>query len=334
MIASLPPTTDVDPLISCDLMDGRDIFLTMARDKHYEFSSLRRAKFSTMAMLVELHNISQDRFVYTCNECGKHVETRYHCTECEVRTSLVSPLPWGEYFSSFSLGLRSVRSVFPAQGPSTQNGTARTRLGRRRSVAVAKSARTAKAFHTALHSVARSRVPVSQHELPIAELSQDETRRSSHEVVHAKDERRLSHLSAVDRSVLLSRETLHRSQMPRALLSEYQAEAPNAADAATSPTSSHGSSSIYAHDEAQSDAVGGGGSRCRRCAANAAATAAATAASGGTATVFRCSSRARDADVGRFQDGRSAAAGILSEHDGGANGGVRGAKARGNADAR
>eukprot|EP00118_Oscarella_pearsei_P006690 m.30696 g.30696 ORF g.30696 m.30696 type:complete len:1866 (+) comp31380_c0_seq1:236-5833(+) len=83
VVASLPPTVDVDPLISCDLMDGRDVFLTMARDKHYEFSSLRRAKFSTMAMLVELHNISQDRFVYTCNECGKHVETRYHCTECE-----------------------------------------------------------------------------------------------------------------------------------------------------------------------------------------------------------------------------------------------------------
>lgn len=65
-------------------MDGRDAFLTLARDKHYEFSSLRRAQFSTMCMLYELHNQGQDKFVYTCNNCKNHVETRYHCTVCDV----------------------------------------------------------------------------------------------------------------------------------------------------------------------------------------------------------------------------------------------------------
>lgn len=70
--------------MNCDIMDGRDAFLTLAREKHYEFSSLRRAKFSTMAMLVELHNNGADRFVYSCNICKRHVETRYHCNECEV----------------------------------------------------------------------------------------------------------------------------------------------------------------------------------------------------------------------------------------------------------
>ncbi|XP_064419383.1 histone acetyltransferase p300 isoform X2 [Latimeria chalumnae] len=80
---SLPQIIEPDPLIPCDLMDGRDAFLTLARDKHLEFSSLRRAKWSTMCMLVELHTQSQDRFVYTCNECKHHVETRYHCTVCE-----------------------------------------------------------------------------------------------------------------------------------------------------------------------------------------------------------------------------------------------------------
>nr|7SZQ_A Chain A, Histone acetyltransferase p300 [Homo sapiens] len=59
---SLPPIVDPDPLIPCDLMDGRDAFLTLARDKHLEFSSLRRAQWSTMCMLVELHTQSQDRF--------------------------------------------------------------------------------------------------------------------------------------------------------------------------------------------------------------------------------------------------------------------------------
>uniref|UniRef100_A0A671P7F0 histone acetyltransferase n=1 Tax=Sinocyclocheilus anshuiensis TaxID=1608454 RepID=A0A671P7F0_9TELE len=80
---SLLPIVDLDPLMACDLMDGRDAFLTLSRDKHLEFSSLRRSKWSTMCMLVELHNQSQDRFVYTCNECKHHVETRFHCTVCE-----------------------------------------------------------------------------------------------------------------------------------------------------------------------------------------------------------------------------------------------------------
>ncbi|XP_077426453.1 histone lysine acetyltransferase CREBBP isoform X2 [Vanacampus margaritifer] len=83
MVNTLPPIIDPDPLLSCDLMDGRDAFLTLARDKHWEFSSLRRCKWSTMCMLVELHNQGQDRFVYTCNECKHHVETRWHCTVCE-----------------------------------------------------------------------------------------------------------------------------------------------------------------------------------------------------------------------------------------------------------
>ena len=84
--ATLQHIRDPDPYISCDLMDGRDAFLTMARDKHQEFSSLRRAKFSTLALLYELHNQQKDNFVYTCNTCKAHVETRWHCTVCEVST--------------------------------------------------------------------------------------------------------------------------------------------------------------------------------------------------------------------------------------------------------
>ena len=83
-------------------MDGRDAFLTMARDRHLEFSSLRRCKYSSLAMLYELHTQAmvisklqlysftdilttqgQDKFVYNCNTCSKSVETRYHCTVCE-----------------------------------------------------------------------------------------------------------------------------------------------------------------------------------------------------------------------------------------------------------
>ena len=80
--ASLQPIVDPDSLMPCELMDGRDAFLTMAREKHFEFSSLRRCKFSTMALLYELHT-QGDKFIYTCNSCSKSVETRYHCTVCD-----------------------------------------------------------------------------------------------------------------------------------------------------------------------------------------------------------------------------------------------------------
>ena len=81
--ASLSPIVDPDNPMPCEMMDGRDAFLTMAREKHLEFSSLRRTKYSTMALLYELHTQGQDKFVYTCNNCSKSVETRYHCTQCD-----------------------------------------------------------------------------------------------------------------------------------------------------------------------------------------------------------------------------------------------------------
>ena len=81
--ASLSAIQDPDGAMSCDLMDGRDAFLTMAREKHLEFSSLRRTKYSSMVLLYELHTQGQDKFVYTCNNCSQSVETRYHCTVCD-----------------------------------------------------------------------------------------------------------------------------------------------------------------------------------------------------------------------------------------------------------
>ena len=85
----LPATTDPDSLIACELMDGRDAFLNLAREKHWEFSSLRRAKYSSISMLYELHNQGGDRFVYTCNGCSSDIEIRYHCRECEVQITML-----------------------------------------------------------------------------------------------------------------------------------------------------------------------------------------------------------------------------------------------------
>lgn len=131
VINTLPPIVDPDPLLSCDLMDGRDAFLTLARDKHWEFSSLRRSKWSTLCMLVELHTQGQDRFVYTCNECKHHVETRWHCTVCEVGPTTSFPSPaasmgfrlsthrchcWYLYTTVFLLTLPGFRAGREAEG--------------------------------------------------------------------------------------------------------------------------------------------------------------------------------------------------------------------------
>lgn len=88
MASNLPPIHDPDPHMSCELMDGRDNLLTLARDKHYEFSSLRRAKYSSIALLYELHNQGKESFVYTCNTCEAQVETRWHCSVCTVSCCL------------------------------------------------------------------------------------------------------------------------------------------------------------------------------------------------------------------------------------------------------
>ena len=75
--------TDTDPLIQCDLMESRDAFLNFAREKHCEFSSLRRAKYSTMVSLIELHSATADKMYYTCNSCRQQCDIRYHCTVCD-----------------------------------------------------------------------------------------------------------------------------------------------------------------------------------------------------------------------------------------------------------
>ena len=87
--ANLPPIHDPDPLIATDMMDGRDNFLMMCREKHYEFSSLRRAKHSSMVMLYELHTQAKESFVYLCNYCRTSIETHYHCSTCDVSFHLI-----------------------------------------------------------------------------------------------------------------------------------------------------------------------------------------------------------------------------------------------------
>lgn len=82
--AALPPIEDPDKDMPCDLMDGRDPFLNKARDEHWEFSTLRRTKYSSMCFLYTLHN-PDNRFSsesFSCNVCEARITTRWHCKSC------------------------------------------------------------------------------------------------------------------------------------------------------------------------------------------------------------------------------------------------------------
>ncbi|CAF4538437.1 unnamed protein product [Rotaria sp. Silwood2] len=61
------------------------IVSTMAKykEKNSEFSSLRNAKFSTMALLYELHISTTQRFTYNYNRCQQQCDIYYYCTVCE-----------------------------------------------------------------------------------------------------------------------------------------------------------------------------------------------------------------------------------------------------------
>lgn len=80
---------------TCDLMKGREPFLQLARLKNYEFSTLRRAKFSSLAMVKHLGQFF--KLDPICNECFsfdsskrhyacQHCHDYYLCTSCHENT--------------------------------------------------------------------------------------------------------------------------------------------------------------------------------------------------------------------------------------------------------
>ncbi|XP_037026644.1 CREB-binding protein-like [Bradysia coprophila] len=82
-VASLEPIRDPDSLMDSFIMNGHSAFFDFTRDNNYEFSSLRRAQFSTMCILYELHNEELKNEHYYCNNCEFRVDTRYNCRVCE-----------------------------------------------------------------------------------------------------------------------------------------------------------------------------------------------------------------------------------------------------------
>lgn len=86
----LQPIQDPDPVNRFDLIDSRDSSSSFLQENFYQFSSKQHAQYSTFCILYELHN--KDVLKYHCDNCGRAVETRFHCTVCDVSILTVTHL--------------------------------------------------------------------------------------------------------------------------------------------------------------------------------------------------------------------------------------------------
>lgn len=86
-LETVPSISDPDICIQGDLMDGRVPFLQFCSDQRLEYSSLRRAKFSSMVLLYELHSEQEtgvSRSIFTCRMCIRKTTMCFSCPQCEV----------------------------------------------------------------------------------------------------------------------------------------------------------------------------------------------------------------------------------------------------------
>eukprot|EP01031_Cornospumella_fuschlensis_P034708 gene34708-42029_t len=83
-LASLQPdTSDPDPILRSPLMDSRYTFLETCQYRHYQFDTLRRAKYSSLMILYYLHNPNDRTCRPTCKMCqGAIQHMRWHCDQC------------------------------------------------------------------------------------------------------------------------------------------------------------------------------------------------------------------------------------------------------------
>lgn len=80
--SSFPPIIDKDKLNPNELMNNRNSFLIFAQTYHLEFSSLRRAKFSTQAALIEYDRCNSLGVV--CGNCSVSVGNSNGLLACQI----------------------------------------------------------------------------------------------------------------------------------------------------------------------------------------------------------------------------------------------------------
>lgn len=113
------PINDPDALMPSDMMDGRDIFLTKAREEHWEFSSLRRAKYSTLCLAFALHETDSKGMEYTCNKCSQ--PAKWHCGTCDDFDLCATCQPLVDHEHK----LEPIKSLISDSGNDAQGGGSR-----------------------------------------------------------------------------------------------------------------------------------------------------------------------------------------------------------------
>lgn len=83
-VEPLPDTRDPDGDIENEFFETRLQFLQLCQGNHFQFDSLRRAKYSSMMVLYHLHNPSEPALAFTCNICRRTIEpgTGARCEVC------------------------------------------------------------------------------------------------------------------------------------------------------------------------------------------------------------------------------------------------------------
>ncbi|XP_074324708.1 histone acetyltransferase HAC1-like [Apium graveolens] len=77
-------TQDNDEILDSKFFDTRLTFLGLCEGNHYQFDTLRRAKYSSMMLLYHLHNSNVPVFMPVCHVCRLNIETDegWHCETC------------------------------------------------------------------------------------------------------------------------------------------------------------------------------------------------------------------------------------------------------------
>eukprot|EP01038_Epipyxis_sp_PR26KG_P007672 gene7672-10441_t len=76
-------TSDPDADMLSPLVDNRHTFLEMCQFRHYQFDTLRRAKYSSLMILQHLHNPDDIKSRVTCTHCKSIIRNiRWHCDQC------------------------------------------------------------------------------------------------------------------------------------------------------------------------------------------------------------------------------------------------------------
>lgn len=80
------PIEDPDQLMASEMMDGRDTFLTRAREEHWEFSSLRRAKYVSFTSFSLHYNLTGIPLWLSVMPCTRLTPVRTPCTATSATT--------------------------------------------------------------------------------------------------------------------------------------------------------------------------------------------------------------------------------------------------------